>query len=208
MELIRKYFPDLSPEQFEQLSLLGDLYSSWNQKINLISRKDIPHLYERHILHSLSIYKYIPFKSGAKILDVGTGGGFPGIPLAICNPKAKFHLSDSIRKKITVVDDIIQQLQLKNCRGINSRAENIPENYHFIVSRAVTNFPDFYKLIQKRLRKKNIDPLKKNGIIYLKGGDFSAEIMSFKKKIEIIDLSGYFQEEFFTTKNILYLPIG
>ena len=206
MELIRKYFPDLTPKQLEQLDLLGDLYSSWNQKINVISRKDMPHLYERHILHSLSIYKYLHFKSGTKILDVGTGGGFPGIPLAICNPDAEFHLSDSIRKKITVVDDVIQQLQLKNCKGINSRAENISENYHFIVSRAVTNFPDFHKLIQKKLRKKNIDPLKKNGIIYLKGGDFSAEIKNFKKKMEIINLSDYFHEEFFTTKNILYLP--
>ena len=208
MELIRKYFPDLTPKQLEQLNLLGDLYSSWNQKINLISRKDMPHLYERHILHSLSIYKYIPFKSGAKILDVGTGGGFPGIPLAICNPEAEFHLSDSIRKKITVVNDVIQQLQLKNCKGINARAENISENYHFIVSRAVTNFPDFHKLIHKKIRNKNVDPLKKNGIIYLKGGDFTSEIMSFKKKMEIINLSDYFQEEFFTTKNILYLPFG
>ncbi len=207
MDLIRKYFPDLKPRELEQLDFLGELYYSWNQKINVISRKDIPHLYERHILHSLSILKYMSFKSGAKILDVGTGGGFPGIPLAICNPDAEFHLSDSIRKKITVVDDVIQQLELTNCKGINSRAENLPESYHYIVSRAVTNFPDFFKLVHKKIRKKNIDPLKKNGIIYLKGGDFSSEIKEFKKRIEIINLSDYFQEEFFDTKNILYLPV-
>ncbi|MCF8377980.1 MAG: 16S rRNA (guanine(527)-N(7))-methyltransferase RsmG [Bacteroidales bacterium] len=206
MELIRKYFPDLSEEQYEKLGLLGDLYSYWNEKINLISRKDIPHLYEKHILHSLSIYKYYPFPAEAKILDVGTGGGFPGIPLAICNPDATFTLTDSIGKKIKVVKDVIEKLQLKNCAAVNSRAENLPAKFHFIVSRAVTNFPDFHALIHHKIIKNDISTEKENGIIYLKGGDFNEEIKYFRKRMKIVKLSDYFKEEFFETKNILYLP--
>ncbi|MCK4921837.1 MAG: 16S rRNA (guanine(527)-N(7))-methyltransferase RsmG [Bacteroidales bacterium] len=206
MELIRKYFPDLIPGQYEKLELLGELYSFWNEKINVISRKDIPHLYEKHILHSLSIYKFFPFQADSKILDVGTGGGFPGIPLAICNPNANFTLVDSIGKKIRVVNDVIEKLQLKNCRAFNSRAEEFTGNFHFIVSRAVTNFPDFHALIHNKLIKKDISRIRKNGIIYLKGGDFNDEIKTFKKRMEIINLSEYFKEDFFTTKNILYLP--
>lgn len=207
MELIRKYFPDLDQKQYEKLSQLGELYTFWNEKINVISRKDIPHLYEKHILHSLSIYKFFPFQRGTKILDVGTGGGFPGIPLAICNPQAEFTLTDSIAKKIKVVNDVIEKLQLSNCTGVNSRAENLPDKYHFIVSRAVTNFPDFHALVANKIIKKNISNKRGNGIIYLKGGDFSEEIRKYKKKMSIVNLSDYFKEEFFETKNILYLPI-
>jgi len=207
MELIRKYFPDLSQKQYERLAQLGELYSFWNEKINVVSRKDIPHLYEKHILHSLSIYKFFPFPKDSKILDVGTGGGFPGIPLAICNPEADFTLSDSIGKKIKVVNDIIEKLQLDNCTGVNSRAESLPDKYHFIVSRAVTNFPDFHALVNHKIIKKNISNKKLNGIIYLKGGDFSEEIKNYKKKMSIVNLSEYFKEEFFETKNILFLPV-
>lgn len=206
MELIRKYFPDLSPGQYEKLELLGELYSSWNEKINVISRKDIPHLYEKHILHSLSIYKFFPFQADTKILDVGTGGGFPGIPLAIINPNARFTLTDSIGKKIRVVNDVIEKLLLKNCKAYNSRAEGLPGNFHFIVSRAVTNFPDFHALIHNKIIRKDISRIRKNGIIYLKGGDFYDEIKNFEEKMEIVNLSDYFTEDFFTTKNILYLP--
>lgn len=207
MLIIRKYFPDLSSEQLKKIELLGKLFPEWNSKINLISRKDIPFLYERHILHSLSIQKYHRFDANTKIMDVGTGGGFPGLPLAIVNPDANFHLVDSIGKKIMAVDDLIKELKLSNCRAIKGRAEQINDKYHFIISRAVTNFPDFYNLVHEKILKKDISPEKKNGIIYLKGGNITEEIKKFKSQAEIININKYFQEEFFQTKKILYLPL-
>jgi 16S rRNA (guanine527-N7)-methyltransferase len=207
MELIQKYFPDLSDSQLYTFSLLGDLYYDWNQKINLVSRKDIPHLYERHILHSLSIGKYFHFEKGEKIMDVGTGGGFPGIPLAILFPEVKFHLVDSIGKKIMVVNDIINKIELKNCSAENVRAENVREKFNFIVSRAVSNFNDFVKLTSSKVtpvRKKG----KTSGIIYLKGGDFEQEIAHFREKISIYSISDVFEEEFFLTKKIIYLKVN
>lgn len=206
MEIIHKYFPDLTPLQIARLTELENIYTRWNQKINLLSRKDIPFLYERHILHSLSIGKYFHFSGDTRILDVGTGGGFPGIPLAILFDETHFLLADSIGKKILAVNDIIHQLELKNCTAIQARAETIPEKFDFIVSRAVTNFRDFIKLTSGKIRpgKKINYP---NGIIYLKGGYFEDEIRSVKNAVSIISLSDLFEEEFFLTKKIIYLKI-
>jgi 16S rRNA (guanine527-N7)-methyltransferase len=204
MEIIHKYFPDLNPEQEEKLARLENLYADWNSKINLISRKDIPHLYERHVLHSLSICKFFSFAPGLAFLDVGTGGGFPGIPLAIMFPDSEFTLVDSIGKKIRVVKDIADKLQLKNCRTVHSRVEQVKMKYDFIVSRAVTNFNSFFQLVKKNLEdKKKIK--NQSGIIYLKGGDVENEIQSFKEFIEIFSISDFFTEEFFQTKKIIFL---
>lgn len=207
MDLIRKYFPDLSSDQFEKFELLGVLFPEWNKKINLISRKDMDHLYERHILHSLGIFKFCHFNRGSSIMDVGTGGGFPGIPLAIVNPEAKFTLVDSVSKKIMVVKDITQKCDIQNIVAINTRAENIPGSFNFIVSRAVTNFPSFFSLIRNKIDLKSSQKLK-NGILYLKGGEFQEEIKPFAKRIEVINLSDYFSEEFFITKKLIYLPVN
>jgi 16S rRNA (guanine527-N7)-methyltransferase len=206
MDLIQKYFPHLSDSQLQKFSLLGELYNEWNPKINLISRKDIPHLYERHILHSMSIGKYFHFEKGTKIMDVGTGGGFPGIPLAILFPEVSFHLVDSIGKKIKVVSDIIEKTELKNCTAEQTRAENVKRKFNFIVSRAVTNFGDFVKLVRGKIFPERRDGIS-NGIIYLKGGEFSEEISIFKEKISIYSLSDVFEEEFFETKKIIYLKV-
>ena len=206
MDLIKKYFPEISDDQHILLQELAEVLTEWNEKINLISRKDIPFIFERHILHSLSLAKIIKFSSGTKILDVGTGGGFPGLPLAILFPEAEFTLVDSIGKKIMVVKDITEKLGLKNVITLNERAEKIKNRYHFIVSRAVTAFPEFFNLIRDKIARNNFNTLK-NGILYLKGGDFEKELQGFQKKIVIYDISEMFEEDFFQAKKIIYLPI-
>ena len=205
MKLIEKYFKELSTEQINQFQKLEALYKDWNAKINVISRKDIDELYLRHVLHSLTIVKFIQFSDGTKILDVGTGGGFPGIPLAIMFPKCDFHLVDSINKKLTVVNEVSQAIGLKNVRTTHSRVETINETYDFIVSRAVTNMPDFVKWIRGKVSKKQNNPLK-NGILYLKGGDLIEELKIFPKA-KIHNLSNVFEEDFFETKKLVHLGL-
>lgn len=205
MEEILKYFPDLNSHQKEQLVALFPLYKEWNEKVNLISRKDFENLYERHILHSLAIAKFIQFNKDTKILDVGTGGGFPGIPLAIIFPHVKFHLVDSIGKKIAVVQDVIKRLDLQNATCQQIRCEELKEKYDFIVSRAVTSFPEFVNFTKELIKQQQANSIK-NGIIYLKGGEITEEITPFKKKIQVVELNNYFENEFFTTKKIIYLP--
>ena len=206
VDIILKYFDNLSEEQKEQLSALKDLYTDWNSKINVISRKDIEELYTRHVLHSLSIAKFISFTPGTDIIDVGCGGGFPGIPLAILFPQVKFTLVDSIGKKINVVNNVISALGITNASGINDRAENLNYRYDFIISRAVTAFPDFVDLTGKLVSKKQRNAIP-NGIIYLKGGDFGDEIKRYQKVIEVLDIIRYFDEPYFETKKIIYLPL-
>ncbi len=206
MELISRYFPLLNQKQLELFGQLKPLYAEWNAQINVISRKDFPEFYERHVLHSLSIARFILFAPGTKILDVGTGGGFPGIPLAIFFPAVQFHLVDSIGKKIKVVNSIVQSLQLKNVRAEQIRAEFLREKYDFVVSRAVTKLPEFVSWIQKNISGKQKNTLP-NGIIYLKGGELNEEIKPFKKKVLIQNIHKYFEEEFFETKKIVYLPL-
>ena len=207
MDIIKKYFPNLKPAQNNQFENLGLLVNDWNEKINVISRKDIEALYEKHILHSLSIAKIIHFRPGTAILDVGTGGGFPGIPLAILFPDCLFVLIDSIGKKIKVVQDIAEKLELENVTAIQTRAEEVKEMFDFVVSRAVTSFPDFVGLVKKNVSKnqKNSRP---NGIIYLKGGDFQDEIKPFKQIAEVTEIKLFFDEPFFETKKIVYLPVN
>jgi 16S rRNA (guanine527-N7)-methyltransferase len=207
MELIRRFFPDLSAEQDEQFSKLFELYPYWNERINLISRKDIEHLEERHILHSLAIAKVIRFKPGTKILDVGTGGGFPGIPLAIMFPEVDFVLIDSIGKKIKVVNEISGSLGLKNVKGIQIRAEEVVGEFDFIVSRAVTRLPEFVNWVRDKLSKTKFNSLE-NGILYLKGGDIDAEMKATRHAYAIYDLEVYFPLDFFNTKKLVYLPIS
>lgn len=205
VEIISKYFPNLNSKQAEQFAALQKLYADWNAQINVISRKDIEHLYERHILHSLSIALFVKFKAGATILDVGTGGGFPGIPLAILFPDTNFLLIDSIGKKIKVVKEISSSLGLKNIRAEQIRAEEIKEKFDFVISRAVAAFPKFYEWIKGKIVSKNRHAIE-NGILYLKGGDLEEEMKTFKSQIQIIPLSKYFNEEFFETKSLVYLP--
>ena len=205
-DIIFHYFPDLSDSQKIQFSKLFDLYKDWNEKINVISRKDIDNLYVNHVLHSLSIGKIISFNPGAKILDVGTGGGFPGIPLAILFPETQFHLVDSIGKKITVVKNVAEALNLKNVKAEQVRAEQIKGEYDFIVSRAVTRLKEFYSWVNRKIKKDSMHELF-NGILYLKGGDLEEELAELKKPHQIFDISDYFQEEFFETKKIVYLPL-
>ena len=206
MDIMQKYFPDLTEEQNRQFLLLQSLYEEWNNKINVISRKDIDQLYERHVLHSLAIAKIIRFKDKTSILDVGTGGGFPGIPLAILFPKCSFHLVDSIGKKIKVVQEISLALNLKNITSEQIRAEKIKNKYDFIVSRAVTAFPAFYNWVRTKVKHESKNELK-NGILYLKGGDLNEELKDFKSKIITFEISDFFTEPFFETKKIIYLPI-
>jgi len=206
MKIIQKYFPALTQKQNEQFKLLQNLYKDWNSKINVISRKDIEHLYERHILHSLAIAKIITFKPNTSILDVGTGGGFPGIPLAILFPDCHFHLIDSVAKKIKVVNEIAHAIELKNIHAEQIRAEKIKSTYDFIVSRAVTSLPDFYNWVKGTINKNSVNELK-NGIIYLKGGDLTEEIKQFKPSVQVYNISPFFEEPFFETKKIVYLPI-
>ncbi len=206
MSLIRKYFPDLSEEQYELFEKLGPLYAEWNQKINVISRKDIENLEERHVLHSISLQKLIRFQPGTKVLDVGTGGGFPGIPLAIMFPNTQFHLVDSIRKKILVVQNVVRALGLTNVHAEHKRVQDIKETYDFVVSRAVTAFPKFVGMVQANIATEQRNGLP-NGILYLKGGDFKREISKFGDNVAVFKISDYFEEEFFETKKIVYLPM-
>ena len=205
MTIIQKYFNDLTNHQLSQFAKLELLYKDWNSKINVISRKDIDELYLRHVLHSLSIAKLISFKDGTSILDVGTGGGFPGIPLAILFPNCRFHLVDSIQKKITVVNNVVKELDLKNVKTSCSRVEAISEKYDFVVSRAVTNMMDFVSWIKFNINKKSFNDFK-NGVIYLKGGDLEDELKSFKN-VKTFELSEIFNEDFFIQKKVVYLPI-
>lgn len=205
MTIIQKYFNDLTIEQLSQFAKLELLYKDWNSKINVISRKDINELYLRHVLHSLSIAKLISFKDDTCILDVGTGGGFPGIPLAILFPNCRFHLVDSIQKKITVVNNVVKELDLKNVKTSCSRVEAISEKYDFVVSRAVTNMKDFVSWIKFKINKKSFNDFK-NGVLYLKGGDLEDELKSFKN-VKTFELSEIFNEDFFIKKKIVYLPI-
>jgi 16S rRNA (guanine527-N7)-methyltransferase len=207
MEIIKKYFTALTENQIASFEKLYPLYEDWNSKINLISRKDFHELYERHVLHSLAIAKFIRFVKGTKVLDVGTGGGFPGIPLAIFFPEVQFHLVDSIGKKIKVVNAVAGSLELKNLTAEQIRVEQLKGKYDFIVSRAVTSLPEFSGWVQK-----NISPLQKNavpnGILYLKGGNLDSEIRMYRHKALVQNLSGYFEEEFFVTKKLIYLPLS
>ncbi|MCK0110400.1 16S rRNA (guanine(527)-N(7))-methyltransferase RsmG [Flavobacteriaceae bacterium S0825] len=205
MELIQKYFPQLSEIQKEQFSQLFELYLDWNSKINVVSRKDIDELYLRHVLHSLGIAKVIQFKDGTTVLDVGTGGGFPGIPLAILYPECNFHLVDSINKKLKVVDALVESLGLSNVKTSHKRAEDINETFDFIVSRAVTSMSSFVGWVKRKVNKKSNHELK-NGILYLKGGDLTEELQDFPKAT-IYSLSDYFNEDFFETKKVVYLPL-
>lgn len=205
MELIEKYFPDISSHQHEQFSALQELYKDWNLKINVVSRKDIDELYLRHVLHSLAISKIQGFKPGANILDVGTGGGFPGIPLAILFPETQFHLVDSIGKKIKVVDEVVAGLKLENVKSSNSRVEEIKGNYDFIVSRAVAAMPTFVHWVKGKIAKNSVHELK-NGILYLKGGDLEEELSAYKTA-KIFPLKDFYEEEFFETKKLVYLPL-
>jgi 16S rRNA (guanine527-N7)-methyltransferase len=204
MELILRYFENLTVKQIEQFSRLGDLYKTWNMQINVISRKDIDELYLRHVLHSLGIAKVQDFKLGSKILDVGTGGGFPGIPLAILYPECNFYLIDSIGKKIKVVKAVADDLGLKNVKAEQGRAEEVKGEFDFIVSRAVTNMDDFVQWTKKKIAKKQNHQMK-NGILYLKGGDLTDELQNFPEAT-IFSLTDYFKEDFFETKKVVYLP--
>ncbi len=206
MNIITKYFPKLKPKQVALFGRLQPLYAEWNEQINVISRKDFPDFYEHHVLHSLAIAKLISFTSGTKILDVGTGGGFPGIPLAIFFPQTQFHLVDSIGKKIKVVNNVIESLGLQNVIAQQIRAEELTEKYDFVVSRAVTRLPEFVPWVQNNIARKQINALP-NGIIYLKGGDLQEETKPFKKKVFVKDLSDWFDEEFFETKKVVHLPL-
>lgn len=205
MELIKKYFPDLTPHQLDQFQAMQELYKDWNLKINVVSRKDIEELYLRHVLHSLGIAKVQKFNPGANILDVGTGGGFPGIPLAILFPEVQFHLVDSIGKKIKVVDEVSTGLELKNVKTTNSRVEEIKGEYDFIVSRAVAIMPSFVAWVKGKTAKNSNHELK-NGILYLKGGDLLEELKTYKTA-KIYPLTDYFEEEFFETKKVVHLPL-
>ena len=202
--IVFHYFPDLSKEQREKFIQLESLYQDWNQKINVVSRKDIDEIYLRHVLHSLAIAKFIKFIEGTQVLDVGTGGGFPGIPLAILYPDSQFTLVDSIGKKIKVVEEVVQGLGLTNVTAVNDRVENISGQYDFIVSRAVAAMPTFVHWIKGRLKKTSSHEIK-NGVLYLKGGDLEEELKDFPKA-EIFPLTTYFDEEFFETKKLVYLP--
>jgi 16S rRNA (guanine527-N7)-methyltransferase len=203
--LIQKYFTELTDDQISKFDQLYDLYSFWNAQINVISRKDIDELYERHILHSLGIAKFCSFKPGEKVLDVGTGGGFPGIPLAILFPDTRFHLVDSIGKKIKVVNEVALALGLKNVKASHLRAEQVSDKYDFVVSRAVTRLIDFYPWVKGRFNADSKNAIA-NGILYLKGGDLKEEIAESRLKAELYPLSEYFEEPFFETKYVVYIP--
>jgi len=202
MQIIHKYFPDLSEKQIKQFADLQCLYEHWNEKINVISRKNMETLYTNHVLHSLAIAKVIQFENGTKILDIGTGGGFPGIPLAILFPEVSFLLVDSIGKKIKVVNEVSRSIGLTNVSTLQERAENIKESFDFVVSRAVTNMTDFKKWVKGKINSTHNNTLN-NGILYLKGGDLAEELKGIKHtKIEIAD---FFEEEFFDTKKIIHI---
>ena len=205
MQLITKYF-SLTDQQKQQFEALDALYRDWNSKINVISRKDIDNLYEHHVLHSLAIAELIRFKPGTNIMDLGTGGGFPGIPLAIMFPEAKFHLVDSIGKKIRVCEEVSKALRLQNVTTQWCRAEEVKQQFHFIVSRAVMPLPDLVKIIRKAVNKEQFNGLP-TGLICLKGGELEQEARPFGKAAQITSLSEYFEEPFFETKKLVYLPL-
>ena len=207
MEKILEYFPSLTDKQKEQFAALYDLYFDWNNKINVISRKDIENLYLHHVLHSLAIAKAIQFRPGTTVMDFGCGGGFPGIPLAIMFPETRFHLVDSIGKKIRVATEIAASIGLTNVTATHSRVEEIKEKYNFVVSRAVMQLPDLIKICRKNIAKEQINALP-NGVICLKGGNIEGEIQPFRNYVETTDLSTYFKEEYFKDKKIVYVPIG
>lgn len=200
------YFPDLSSTQREQFTALYPLYEDWNSKINVISRKDIDQLYVRHVLHSLAIYRFIQFQPGSKILDIGTGGGFPGIPLAIMMPQVQFLLTDSIGKKITVVQEVSQALGLQNVKAQHIRSEQVRDKFDFVISRAVAEMKDLLAWSQGKLSNKQINAIP-NGLVCLKGGDLKEEFTGLRKDIEIYPLSSWFKEEFFETKKLIYVPL-
>ncbi|WP_405383677.1 16S rRNA (guanine(527)-N(7))-methyltransferase RsmG [Maribacter sp. LLG6340-A2] len=204
VETIFEYFPNLSENQKEQFKKLEELYKDWNQKINVVSRKDIDELYLRHVLHSLGIAKFTSFNNGASILDVGTGGGFPGIPLAILYPDVHFTLVDSIAKKIKVVNEVVEGLQLTNVTTINKRVEEIPGQFDFIVSRAVAAMPTFVHWVKGKIKKVSQHDIR-NGILYLKGGNLEEELKDYRTA-QIYELTKYFKEDFFETKKLVYLP--
>ncbi|MGO4921506.1 16S rRNA (guanine(527)-N(7))-methyltransferase RsmG [Maribacter spongiicola] len=205
VEIIFENFPNLSENQKQNFRKLEELYKDWNQKINVVSRKDIDELYLRHVLHSLGIAKFITFKDGSSILDVGTGGGFPGIPLAIMFPEVHFTLVDSIGKKIKVVNEVVEGLQLTNVTTINARVEEIPGKFDFIVSRAVAAMPTFVHWIKGKIKKESVHTVR-NGILYLKGGDLNDELKDYRTA-EVYNLTDYFKEDFFETKKMVYLPL-
>lgn len=204
--IVLNHFPNLTEQQKRQFFQLQNLYEYWNAQINVISRKDIELLYERHVIHSLGIAKVIAFKPATNIMDIGCGGGFPGIPLAILFPEVNFYLVDSIGKKIKVVTEIATALGLKNVKAEHKRAEEVTEKFDFIVSRAVTEFSTFYRWVQNKINKKQFNNLP-NGILYLKGGDLEEELKDFKKRVVLYHLKDYFKEEFFETKKVVYLPM-
>jgi 16S rRNA (guanine527-N7)-methyltransferase len=203
VDIIRKYFPNLTDKQISQFEKLGALYSEWNEKINVISRKDIEQLYTHHVLHSLGIARVCEFEKGSRVMDVGTGGGFPGIPLAIMYPDSEFHLVDSIGKKITVVNEVIAGAGIENAKGFHKRAEEMPGSFQYVVSRAVTRMKPFYGWVQNKLVK---DKNKNYGIYYLKGGDLEEELAELKRGYQIYELSILFNEPFFETKKVVYIP--
>ncbi len=205
MEIIQKYFTDLTEQQLHQFGQLQELYKDWNLKINVVSRKDIDELYLRHVLHSLGIAKVIKFQPNARVMDVGTGGGFPGIPLAILFPETRFHLVDAIGKKIKVVNEVVEGLGLKNVKTSNCRVEEVKDTYDFIVSRAVAQMETFVHWTKGKIAKKQNHELK-NGILYLKGGDLTEELQKYTTAT-IYDLTNYFDEPFFETKKVVHLPV-
>ena len=204
--LIKQYFPEITEKQLEQFELLFPLYSEWNEKINVVSRKDIENLMIHHVLHSLAIAKIIPFRPGTEILDVGTGGGFPGIPLAILFPEVKFTLVDSIGKKIKVVQGVSESLGLTNVTALNVRAEDVDQDFEFIISRAVTRITPFYYWVKNKVSPNHFHPLR-NGLICLKGGDLTEELVELGKKHKVFELSSLFKEEFFESKKVVYVPM-
>ena len=204
--IIDKYFKELTEEQQHQFAMLDELYRDWNAKINVISRKDIDNLYEHHVLHSLAIGKALRFQPGTQILDFGTGGGFPGIPLAILFPKCQFKLIDGTGKKIHVAQEVATAIGLKNCRAEHLRGEDENGKYDFVVSRAVMPLPDLVKIVRKNISKKQRNAMV-NGLFCLKGGDLQAEIQSFKNVVEVSAISNWFEEEWFKEKNVIYMPL-
>ena len=207
MEYIRKYFPALSAKQIEQFEALSGLYTDWNAKINVISRKDIDNLYLHHVLHSLGIARLIRFKAGSSVMDLGTGGGFPGIPLAILFPEVKFHLVDSIGKKIKVAQAVAEAIGLQNTTFRHARAEEEKQVFDFVVSRAVMPLADLVKIVKKNIKKEQDNALP-NGLICLKGGELQHEILPFRKQAIAEDLSRFFQEDYFSTKKVVYVPLS
>ncbi len=206
MDIILKYFPELTERQREQFAALLPLYEEWNAQINVISRKDMENFYEHHVLHSLAIAKAIRFAPMTEVLDVGTGGGFPGVPLAVMFPEARFTLVDSIGKKIKVVNDVVERLGLKNTKAMQTRAEQLDGEYDFVVSRAVTTLGEFVPWVKNKISKTQYNSLH-NGILYLKGGDLTNELFAFRHKVKTWDIGEWFDGEWFETKKVIYLPL-